>query len=419
MMINRKIAPEVLPIEKLRITEPELIKEDGDFKFYYLENKSFDGFKLDLYFDAGYKHNTRLESKIASNSLFLGTSNRKEEDIENEFDLLGSFKGTEVSADYSSVSFLGSNNNFSKIVEIALEVISNNKINEKSFQQLISSQKQTFKVNQEKVSVKARNLFINKLYTSTHLEKTIALTDYDNVKCADIQRFIDKNFKKGLLKVTLTGNVSDEQLQELSNHLKPLVCNTKKDTSIIYKHNAGKFHEIKEEAVQSALRVGRMLFNRNHEDYPKFMFLNTLLGGYFGSRLMSTLREEKGLTYGVGSGVAQSEDHGYFFISTEVKKENHYEAIDIIKAEIEKLQSELVSDEEIEKVKNYLVGNLLKNSDGPFAQMSKFMAVENMGLDLTYYDRLLQTYQDIKPEEVKEIANRYLKWEDLLICSVG
>ena len=418
-MINRTLAPEIWPIEKLRITEPKLIDEVGDFKFYYLENKSFDGFKLDLYFDAGYKHNSRLESKIASNSLFLGTSNKKEEEIENEFDLLGSFKGTEVSADYSSVSFLGSNNNFSEIIKNAVDVISNNKVNDKSFQQLISSRKQSYKVNQEKVSVKARNLFVNKLYAPTHLEKTIELADYDKLNRSDIQSFIDSNFKKGLLKVTLTGNVSEKQLQQLSELLKPLICDTKKEIYIDYQHNAGKFHEIKEDAVQSALRVGRMLFNRNHEDYPKFMFLNTVLGGYFGSRLMSTLREEKGLTYGVGSGIAQTVDHGYFFISTEVNKENHYQAIEIIKTEIERLQNELVPEDEMEKVKNYLIGNLLKNSDGPFAQMSKFMAVENMGLDLTYYDRLLQTYQDIQPKELQTIAKRYLKWEDLLICSVG
>ena len=90
---------------------------------------------------------------------------------------------------------------------------------------------------------------------------------------------------------------------------------------IFMNHKNDKIHIAKEGALQSAIRIGRVCFNSHHRDYHQLKFLSVVLGGYFGSRLMSNIREDKGLTYGIGSMCVHHEESGYFSISTEVKGE--------------------------------------------------------------------------------------------------
>ena len=131
-----------------------------------------------------------------------------------------------------------------------------------------------------------------------------------------------------------------------------------------------KIHIAKEGALQSAIRIGRVCFNSHHRDYHQLKFLSVVLGGYFGSRLMSNIREDKGLTYGIGAICVHQEESGYFSISTEVKGEGTQLALQEIYFELRRLREELISDEELSLVKNYIIGQILNSADGPFAQAS-------------------------------------------------
>jgi predicted Zn-dependent peptidase len=87
--------------------------------------------------------------------------------------------------------------------------------------------------------------------------------------------------------------------------------------------------------------------------------LNTMLGGYFGSRLMTNLREDKGYTYGIGSAMVPLQHSGYFFITCEVGAEVTGEALKEIRKELDLLRSEEVKEEELSLVKNYMLGSFL------------------------------------------------------------
>lgn len=121
----------------------------------------------------------------------------------------------------------------------------------------------------------------------------------------------------------------------------------------------------KEGAVQSAIRIGRRLFNRNHPDYPGMAVLNTVLGGYFGSRLMSNIREDKGYTYGIGSALVSMKQEGYFFISTEVGADVTIPALTEILV-IRLFSRQFVDEEELEMVRNYMRGTFIKGIESAF-----------------------------------------------------
>lgn len=151
----------------------------------------------------------------------------------------------------------------------------------------------------------------------------------------------------------------------------------------------------------------------------KFLVLNTILGDYFGSRLMSNIREDKGYTYGIGSTLAELNETGYFVIGTEVGSDVADAALLEIKIEIERLQNELVPEEELELVKNYMMGQLLKSADGPYAMTDLFLGVHIHGKGLDFYNEAIETIENITTQDIQELAKTYLKWDEMSVVLAG
>ena len=147
--------------------------------------------------------------------------------------------------------------------------------------------------------------------------------------------------------------------------------------------------------------------------------LNTALGGYFGSRLMSNIREDKGFTYSIGSAVVSMKEAGYFFISTEVSTEYTLQTIDEIYKEVARLQKESLGNEELQMVKNFMLGNFLKGIDGAFQLADRWKSLFFYGLNYDYYERYLATVKNISQEELKALAQKYLDVNDFYEVVAG
>ena len=141
------------------------------------------------------------------------------------------------------------------------------------------------------------------------------------MKPSELRDFYQKNYLNGLSKVNLVGNFEESYVLELVERLKPMATKSTSNFETNIQNKAGKTHIERKDAMQTAIRIGKILFNKKHTDFIEFQVLNTILGDYFGSRLMTNIREEKGYTYGIGSMVAEYKNFGYFMIGTEVAKE--------------------------------------------------------------------------------------------------
>jgi predicted Zn-dependent peptidase len=147
--------------------------------------------------------------------------------------------------------------------------------------------------------------------------------------------------------------------------------------------------------------------------------MNTILGDYFGSRLMSNIREDKGYTYGIGSAIMELQHEGYFVVVTEVGKEVSEATLTEIKHEFDRLKSEPVPSEELELVKNYMLGQLLKSADGPYAMLDMYNSVDMYDLTLDFYDQAIHKIKQMTTERVQELAQQYLNWDEFLIVTAG
>ena len=303
-----------------------------------------------------------------------------------------------------------------KIFEDALEhvIFPQNEIDE-----LITDRKQKLKINCEKVGFLSQRAFQKNLFHGTNYARQTELEDYDTVRREEIIEYFSKNYKNGLSKVVLVGALEEVQVTEIAEKSKKWCLPEKPLFENNFNNNKGVFQLEKKDAVQSAVRIGKTLFNKNHSDFLGFSILNTILGDYFGSRLMKNIREDKGYTYGISSTEAELAKSGYFMIGTEVGSAQKDLAIQEIKNEIERLQKDLVPDEELELVRNYLLGQLLKSADGPYAMTDLFLSVDAYELDFSFYESYIQKVKNIDAEELRALAVKYLAWDSMTIVIAG
>jgi predicted Zn-dependent peptidase len=172
------------------------------------------------------------------------------------------------------------------------------------------------------------------------------------------------------------------------------------------------------DSVQSSVRIGCISIAKNHADFPELNILNTVFGGYFGSRLMRNIREDKGYTYGIHSYITHFEHASYFVIDTEVGNEVCKAAMDEIYHELETMRTVQVTGEELLTVKNYMLGSLLRATDGPFNRISAIRNSVLSGLDEMYFTRLVDAIKHITPERLKDLSNIYFANENMqeVIC---
>ena len=246
--------------------------------------------------------------------------------------------------------------------------------------------------------------------------------DFNNFNPALLMDFHTKYYTPENMAVIVSGRIPGNTVELLNQYfgdITPKKIYSAESTDILKGEKKKRIHINKSGTVQSAIRIGSATITKRHPDYPGLKMLDAILGGYFGSRLMKNIREEKGYTYGIRSSVTSLDLTGYKVISTEVNKNNCQNAIDEIYNEIGLLQREPVNKAELEVVRNYMAGEMLRMFDGPFALAESFRSAWEFGLDSSYYLRLAEKIKTIDPDEIILLANTYYNTDDLYEVTAG
>jgi len=418
-MLNRKNPPSLGELTDISFVTPELVKCTPSLPLYWMKKVPNATSRIDFYFDAGTTVGSNVISALTSGLLFSGTKDKTSTQIHNELDSLGAYFDVGLGFETAIVTFYALNEQLPAVVKLFVEMMENATFPSTEVEELINDRKQKLQINLEKVSFLAQRKFQGLIFDGTHYNRTINLEDYNSVSREEIVSYFEKNYKKGLKKVFLVGDFKEEVVSSIANSISSWAVEKQETTPLNFQNKAETVHVEKANAVQTAIRVGKTLFNKTHPDYFGFMILNTILGDFFGSRLMKNIREDKGYTYGIGSYLSEIKDSGYFVIGTEVGTEVKEATLTEIRKEIEKLQQELVSEEELNLVRNYLLGQTLKSADGPYALMELFLSVENQDLDLDFFNDFIHKIKSIQAEELRELARKHLDWDSFSIVSAG
>lgn len=419
-MIDRTQQPPILPIVKIDFSKPKVFDMGAKTKLFSITSVPNETARFDLYFDAGTIQGKSALASLTNGLLLSGTATKTSQEINEAMNSLGGYMESGISNENAVFSIYSLRENTLELARIVFDAINNCNFREDEVSELIADRKQRFKVDLEKVSVLAQRALKQRLFSNSEPYAQIGyIADYDVVSRAELIQFHNDFYLNGLTRCVLVGNFPQDDIDAFMDIFGKwnAAKNTVVEKSFI--NLKGAAHIEKEGALQTAIRVARPLFNKTHEDYIDFLVLQTILGDYFGSRLMSNIREDKGYTYGIGCIVSELKETGYFMIATEVGREVRDATLKEIQFEMERLQTELVSAEELSLVKNYLLGQLLKSADGAYAMMDLFLSVEAQNLGLDFYNKSIERINEIDSERLMELAKKYLNWDDYTIVSAG
>ncbi len=419
-MIDRINPPQVHPIgvlPDLNIT-PEVVKGVDIFS---VEGGTSEVVKIDVVFKAG----SRLESKpmlsaVCQAMLKEGTASFSAEQISATFDYYGAQFGTDLKKDRAEVSLLCQTRHLDILLPIFAEILTCPAFDAHELTLLKKRGKSVLAVNLEKVQFKSRLLFNQLLFDGTPYLDKIAPEYYDDIERQDLLSYFHSNYHLSEAHIVVSGWDCDTAIAKLSNLLPDSEGeNSHSDEHIAWDPIPLKRFQEKPGAIQSGIRVGRKVVGRSHKDYIPLYLANIALGGYFGSRLMQNIREEKGYTYGIGSSLNHLEYGSYLSISTEVGSEVTGAAMVEINRELERMCHEKMDLDELQRVRNYVAGSLIQGFDGPFARAQRLKVLLANDLPSTFFRRLSQELYGVDPDEIVRISNKYFHPELMTEAVVG
>jgi predicted Zn-dependent peptidase len=420
---RKKIPVHGVPVQ-LSFNEPKKEMLDNGLEVHFINAGNENVLRIDIVINAGsvYQHK-KLTATSVGKLIKEGVNGYNSSKIAAIIDYYGAYLDVSVTKDTSTITLYVLSKHLENLIPIVSMMLSESTFPQDELQIHIDRKRQEFLINCEKVRYKAM-LEFNKLVfgENSAYGQVLDFDDFDLLERSDLVNFYQKNYHPENAYVVVSGRVTPKITKLLQKHLGEAWNPGKRDKINIPVNGISgikdKYIE-KPDALQSAIRIGRPIFSKKHPDYNKFLLLNTVLGGYFGSRLMSNLREDKGYTYGVHSSLTNYKHAGYFSVSTEVKTGATENAIVEIKYELHRLQTEMIQEEELERVQNYIYGTFLRTFDGPFALAERFKSAKDIGEGFSFYKKSLDEILQVTPATLLETAKSYLIPEEMITLVVG
>lgn len=420
----KRVPPPVFPVEDINLPEISFSRLENGIPVYLIEAGTEDVIRMEFTFHAGQvKDELPMLASTTNAMLSEGSQNYTSEELHRILDYYGAFLHMNMDKDRAGIIVFSLSKHIRKVLELCLDILFRPVFPKSELDTLMRKRLQWFRINREKVQNLAYDCFFESVFGTQHpYGHQPVEEDFGKLYPSALTDFHEKYYTPGNMAIIISGKIPEKTLDLLNDFFGNLL--SKNIYTEDLKGNPKgegkkKFFIEKSGTVQSAVRIGSATINKRHADYQGLKVLDSILGGYFGSRLMRNIREDKGYTYGIRSVVSSLDLSGYKVISTEVGNENCRKAIDEIYKEIRLLQEEPVGKEEMEVVKNYMAGEMLRMFDGPFAIAESFKSVWEFGLDNSYFYSLANKIKTINPDEIKSLAIKYYNIDDLYEIIAG
>lgn len=411
-MLDRTIAPPSYKIKQHKFSQPDIYFINDDVPMHVLSMGTQPIVQIELIFDSGVWYETSPGvAYFTANMLLEGTKNRSSQEIAEVIDLYGAMLEVKVKPDTTSLILCSMTKFLEPMLELLLEILSIPAFEEDRLQHLKQLKIHDIAIDDAKVNRVAKKIFRSILYSPDHPYGR-SLNNED-VNAIVMERIIDYYENSLFLnsRILVSGLLSHTELATITRYLDSTPRLTSKRNKVDHIFNSrSNTNEtiIQKNGLQAAICMGKVLFEKTHEDFIQMLIVNTILGGYFGSRLMRNIREKNGYTYGIHSQITPLQHSGYLLVVADVAEQYSEATCLEIEKEIEILQTTHICKTELKTLKNYLKGMLMANTDNPLAVMDRFKSAYLYGLDEEYFDTLYDTIYNIDEEQILNIANKHL-----------
>jgi len=425
-MLNRKKTPSFQKIEVIDILKATQEKLENHIPVYKIKTGSNPVMRLELFFPSGTLAETQNNSSLFTSKMLLeGTQSRTASEINEYIERFGAFIEIGQGFDQFYITLYVLEKHLKKILPIIKDLLTEAIFPQNELTLVKQIAKQNLEINSQKNAFIASRKLREVIFGSEHpYGKLMTEESIKDITQEHLLEFYGDRIKNKAFEIFMASSLENNELENIEHFFGQAKYQkiSKPRRIVVKEENLPTEKEILIEMpdkVQSSIRIGKKLFNKSHEDFFKVKILNTIFGGYFGSRLMKNIREDKGLTYGIYSQIVTLQYGGYWVIGADVNKENTRPAIKEIFNEMTKLSEESIDIEELERVKNYIMGAFASSINTAFDLIDKFKALHFYNLGYDFYDNYFQTIHQITPEEIQETAQKYLEPESFTTVIVG
>jgi len=414
--MNRKNAPAIKDAVEYNpeLNAYQLATLNNGVPVYMLNAGSQDVVTLEIVFPAGIVFEEKKRVAITTNRLlFSGTKNRSALQISEAFSYYGGYFNSACSNETARVSISSLSKHLGKLLPVVQDILQNPVFPKEELDIYLTNKKQAFEIDLKKADFVADRLINSYVYGSDHpYGKFTNLEDFDRITRDDVVAFYEHFYVDAGAAIFAAGKLPADFLEILNDNLGNLklkAINTDFPESPVHPSAEKKFRIINDQSsVQGAIRIAAPFPEAHHPDYIDTTVLNILFGGFFGSRLMRNIREDKGYTYGIYSYIQQYRHHSAWVISTEAGKEVCEATIHEVYSEMEKLRTKKIDEKELQLVKNYYMGKMLSGIDGPFKTMERWRGIILNQFPKDRFNRCIEGIKNATPERLQELANKYL-----------
>jgi zinc protease len=411
MLLDRSKAPEYIIPADFELPAPQLKRLRDGRSLFFVHTPNLDAVKLEVIGKSqrlGLPLSKSLVPSFTLQMLTEGTRDLSESELSEFFD----FHATEINPlltySHEGMSLVTTKKHLFEVLPVFSSLFEQAIFPIESLEKRKSQRKLGIRMDQEKSASRASHLFRNALYGNDHpYGQEITESHVDEVSQKDLIDY----YQKSLLTDTeffLCGDLNEQQLEQIVAILDYMPFRSAVEQVLLFPSaTVLKIEEDRPQALQSSIRLGSWSIPKTHPDFQALSVFNTILGGYFGSRLIKNIREDKGHTYGISSSLAEIGDSCYWVIGADVQKAYKEEVISEIYIEISRLVSEAVSGEELEVVRNYLIGQMVGRFSSSFDLIDRFKAVHHSGLDFGFYVKKLAFLRSFSAEEILSVGQKY------------
>ncbi len=414
-MLDRTIAPEIKDAVdfNLQLKQTEQFTLDNGVPVYSISAGAQEVTLVELVFNAGNWYEN--QNIVAGSTNFLlknGTSKKSAFEINEHFEYYGAYLNRNCYNETANITLHCLNKHLKDVLPVVSELIADSVFAEEEIAIYKQNQIQRLKVSLQKCDFVANRFIDEYVFGFNHpYGRYTSIPDFEAITRQQILKFYDDYYVNGKCIIFVAGNLPDDIFQQLNTvfgHL-PLNKNPLPEKNFLAAPLAQKKQRIINDpnGVQGAIRIARPFPNRRHPDFIKAQVLNNVFGGFFGSRLMSNIREDKGYTYGIHSYFENHVQESAWMVSTEAGRDVCEATICEVYKEMEILKEELVDEEELLLVRNYMIGTILGDLDGPFQIINRWKNYILNGLDESYFYKSINSIKTVSAEEIQQLANKY------------
>lgn len=425
-MLNRQLPPVIKGIARIDIQAPVQQTMPNGTPLNIIRAGEQEVVRLDILIKSGqWMQQQPLQAMFTNRMLREGSRLFSSAQIAEKLDYYGAWLELSTTVNYSYLTLYSLNKYFTQTLSVIESIVKEPVFPEKELKVIANANKQQFLVSNEKVEVMARKAFNRSLFGEEHpCSRYAEAENYDRLNPEILKSFYRQYYGSTNCSVYVSGCVTADILARIYETFgnEPWGAGQEQTFPLVFPVHSITRKRIfveRADAMQSSIKIGGFNVNRNHPDYHKMKVLATLLGGYFGSRLMSNIREDKGYTYGIGAGLVAYPDKGVFMIGTEAANEYVENIITEVYKEIDILQNEWVSEQELSMVKNYMLGEMCRNCEGPFSLSDLWIFIETGGLDASFHQQALREIQETTVRDIRELACEHLCKDTLIEVVAG